>query len=337
MHSALSVNLDDFKYFLAVARRGRLVLAAERLQVEHTTVSRRIQSLEKGLGVRLFERTPGGWVLSEAGARLFPTAVEIEELTQRAQADASGSDDNVRGGVRILANDGVGAFLAPPMLERLQRRLPHVSFEVLTTSQVLSYRTGEFDIALTIHRPDSDLVTSEKVTDYSLRLNASADYLARHPPVTETDQLADHSMIWYVESLIGLPELRFFTEIVGQPQFGFRSNSIFAQHRAVAAGAGIGLLPCYLADSDPSLVPVLHSQMTVQRTYWLAVPNAVGRVRRVALTAQHLLRELQGIPDRLEPPPAESHAPQSRRQQGAPASVPVRCAQVVALPAWPGP
>lgn len=297
------MNLDDLKYFLAVARHGRLVLAAERLEVEHTTVSRRIQSLEKALGVRLFERTSGGWLLSEAGARLFPHAVEIEELAQRAQADASGSDHNVRGGVRILANDGIGAFLAPPLLERLRRRLPYVSFEVLTTSQVLSYRTGEFDVALTIHRPDSDLVTSQKVTDYSLRLYASAGYLARHAPITQTDQLAAHSMIWYVESLVALPELRLFHEIVGEPQFGFRSNSVFAQHRAVAAGAGIGLLPCYLADSDPSLMPVLHSQVTVRRTYWIAVPNAVGRVRRVALTAQHLLRELQNMPECLEPDP----------------------------------
>lgn len=185
----------------------------------------------------------------------------------------------------------------------LQRRLPQVSFEVLTTSQVLSYRTGEFDVAITIHKPDSDLVTSHQVVDYSLRLYASADYLSLHPPITETDQLAAHSMVWYVESLVGLPELRFFNEIVGQPQFGLRSNNVFAQHRAVAAGAGIGLLPCYLADSDPALVPVLHSQVTVQRTYWMAVPNAVGRVRRVALTAQYLLRELQAMPDRLKPPP----------------------------------
>lgn len=302
MHTP-QLDLDDLKYFLAVARHGRLVTAAERLGVEHSTVSRRVRGLEKALGVRLFEKTPAGWTLAEAGARLLPHATEIEELAQRAQADASGSDAQIRGTVRILANEGVGAFLLPSILVDLQQRVPRVGFEVVTTSQVLSFRTGEFDIAITIHRPDSDMVISQKLVDYSLRLYASSDYLGRHPPVHTPEQLDGHWMVWYIESLVGLPELRFFEEIVGEPQFAFRSSSLFAQHQAVVAGAGIGLLPCYLADLDPRLIPVLHSDVTVCRSYWLVIPKAVGRVRRVSLTAQSLVKRFAAMGDRLEPGP----------------------------------
>lgn len=302
MHSP-PLQLDDLKYFLAVARHGRLVTAAERLGVEHSTVSRRVHGLEKALGVRLFEKTQSGWILAEAGARLLPHATEIEELAQRAQADASGSDAQVRGAVRVLANEGVGAYLTPPLLVELQQQVPRVGFEVVTTSQVLSFRTGEFDIAITIHRPDSDLVISQKLADYSLRLYASSEYLSRHPRIETPEQLDGHWMVWYIESLVGFPELRFFEEIVGEPQFAFRSSSLVAQHQAVAAGAGIGLLPCYVADLDSRLLPVLHSDVTVRRTYWLVIPKAVGRARRVSLTAQFLLKKFAAMTDRLEPDP----------------------------------
>lgn len=71
-------SADNLRYFLEVARTGRLNDAARNLGVDHTTVGRRITALEKSIGERLFDRSPGGWQLTEAGADLFPRAETVE-------------------------------------------------------------------------------------------------------------------------------------------------------------------------------------------------------------------------------------------------------------------
>ena len=69
---------NDLRYFLELSRQGKLVKAALRLQVDHTTVSRRIASLEKQLQARLFDKSPTGYQLTDAGMRLLPMAEKIE-------------------------------------------------------------------------------------------------------------------------------------------------------------------------------------------------------------------------------------------------------------------
>ena len=83
---------NDLRYFLELSRQGKLVRAAARLHVDHTTVSRRITALEKQLDVRLFDKSPNGYQLTDAGLRLLPLAEQIETRSNQLYQDIAGKD-----------------------------------------------------------------------------------------------------------------------------------------------------------------------------------------------------------------------------------------------------
>ena len=82
---------DSMQSFLAIARAGRLTVAAQRLGIDHTTLSRRIKDLEAALQTRLFDRSVGGYVLTSQGERFLESAQAVETLALEVLRDVAGS------------------------------------------------------------------------------------------------------------------------------------------------------------------------------------------------------------------------------------------------------
>ena len=108
-HTLSNFDWNDLRSFLAVARSGRLTVAAARLQLDHTTLSRRIGGLEHALKAKLFDRSPSGYTLTEQGRRLLPVAEEMERLALGASELVGGSATAVEGTVRIGSPEGFGS------------------------------------------------------------------------------------------------------------------------------------------------------------------------------------------------------------------------------------
>lgn len=301
MHSYGKANLDDLRYFLALARHGRMVAVGERLGVEHTTVSRRVAALEKAVGHRLFERTRTGWAMTEAGRRLLPHAERIEAEAVLAFTDADDESRAISGLVRLIATDAAGSVLVTPALASLHTRHPGIDLELVTTSALISHHTGQFDVAVTLHRPELPRLHTRPLGEYALRLYASPGYLRDRAPVRTPDDLAEHEMVWYIESLLDLPELRVLHQVSETATFAFRSSNVFAQLEAVAAGMGIGLLPAFFAEGDSRVVPVLAAELEVTRTFWMIVPSALLNVERVRIVCEHLAAWFEEQADVLRP------------------------------------
>jgi DNA-binding transcriptional LysR family regulator len=286
------LSADDLRFFLQVARRGRLVAAAEPLGVDHTTVSRRVSRLERELGRRLFHRTATGWTLTDAGRRLLPHAEAVDAAVHAAASEeAPDAQGRLAGTVRIATPEGFGAFLLVPGLGALRTRHPELTVQVVTSTQSVPLGTREFDVAVTVDEPVSRQLHHRVLTPYQLRLYATPGYLAGHPPVRGRADLREHSLIWYVDDLLDVAPLRMLNEVLpGQP-VAVQSNAVSAHWQAAAAGLGVALLHRYVGDQDPRLVPVLPDQVTVDRRYWLAVPRELLRHQRVRAVCD-LLDEL---------------------------------------------
>lgn len=276
-----NVNLEDLRYFLALTRYGRLTVAAERLGVEHTTIRRRVAALEKQLATRLFDKSPQGWTLTSSGQRLLPYARRIEAEADAAHAVITDTQHSPQGTVRIVATDGFGGSVIAPGLARLRRRHPALEVELVTTSSLLSYGVGEFDIAVTIHRPERSGFQMTHLCDYDLRLYGNQQYLDEHATIRTARDLADHDLVWFVESLLDLPELQSAEEITSKANIVFRTTNLFAQLEAAANGVGLGLLPCFLAHHDSRLQPVLHEEVRARRSFWMIVPTRLMNTERV--------------------------------------------------------
>jgi DNA-binding transcriptional LysR family regulator len=284
---------DDLRFFLAVARAGRLTIAARRLGADHATVSRRITALEEALKAKLFERRPQGYALTEHGERLLAKAETMETQALAVSSEIGGADLALSGTVRVGTPDGFGTLFLAPRIARLAAQYPDLEIQLVAMPRLLSLSKREADVAISLAPPKEGKIVARKLSDYRLGLYASAAYLDRHPPITMRDDLHAHEMIGYIDDLIFMPELDYLDEVSKGLRPRLQSSNLVAQAQATLAGAGICVLPHFLAAQEPRLVPVLPAEVAIVRSFWLIVHADLKDVARVRATMDFLVREVR--------------------------------------------
>ena len=283
---------NDLRYFLELSRQDKLVRAAARLHVDHTTVSRRISALETQLDVRLFDRSPSGYRLTDAGLRLLPIAEQIETLSNRLYEEIAGKDARLGGTVRVATPEALGTQVIARHVAAFRAAHPDIEIELVAETRRTSLSKREADIAISLSRPDSGRLVAWKLCDYRLRLYGARDYLAAHAPILSQDDLAGHDFVSYIDDLIELPELRFFDSTIKNANVVFRSSNVSAQFNAIVDGIGLGLVHCFMAQREARLVPILPDRISVERSYWLLVHEDLRQVARVAAVCEFLTEVL---------------------------------------------
>lgn len=282
------MDWDNLRFFLEVSRAGRLTTAARRLGVDHTTVSRRLQALEKSMGIQLFLREPTGYQLTEAGRNLLPRVEAMESASMAIEQALPNPEAKLSGQVRIGATEGYGSLMIAGQLAALGKRYPHLNIDLLALPRAVRLSRHEADIVITLDRPERGPFIVTKLTDYVLRLYAAKSYLAQHAPLREREDLSAHPFVSYVEDLLFSKELLFLDGLVDSRSVGLRSTSVLAQQEAVAAGAGIAILPAFSADVDPRLQVVLPDEVSFSRTFWMLMPIEFKDVARIRVTWDYL-------------------------------------------------
>lgn len=295
------LSADNLRYFLEVARAGRLSDASRVLEVDHTTVGRRITALERAVGERLFDRAPGGWRLTEAGKRLLPRAEAVESAVLAAYDVRSGAADALTGSIRITTTDGFGAFIIAPRLVDLKNEHPRLTVELVTATVHDAVSERHFDVAVTLERPTSRAVRAEVLCDYHLGLYATADYLAANPPITKVADLRSHTLIWYVNALLDIEPLRILDELPHVQQVDAQISNITGHWLAARSGLGVAPLPAYIGNGDDRLTRVLPDVFNVRRMYWLVVPRELERLHRVRTVCTFLADTVEQHPDLHRP------------------------------------
>ncbi|QRG07884.1 LysR family transcriptional regulator [Xanthobacter dioxanivorans] len=279
---------DDLRYFLELARSRTLTEAARRLDVKHTTVSRRIQRLELVVGSPLFNRTSSGHVLTPRGQSLLAEAQVIEEHFLGIDEEFSDPSDEISGVVRIGCSEGYGVRVLPPHLRKLQGMHPNLRIDLIVQPRPIQLARNEADIVITIDRPGRGPYLLTKLVDYTLRLYASPSYLAERPPIASLEDLQHNRFVSYIEESGPAKGLPAILDLVQSSCSTLRSTSIFAQLAAIAGGAGIGILPSYLANGRDDLLPVLGKTVVFKRTYWMFMPAELKRIARVPVVWRFL-------------------------------------------------
>lgn len=289
-------NWNDLRAFLAVARTGRLTTAAPRIGMDHTTVARRIGALEDGLGARLFARSPQGYALTAHGERLLPTAEKIESLAMLAGAELGEADQAVTGTVRIGAPEGFGSYILAPLMARLAERHPALDIQLVAISGVLSLSKREADVAVTLSAPREGRLVSRKLTDYRLSLYAAPAYLDARPPIRTRADMAGQRFIGYIGDLLYAPELDYMQAPDVDIHVGLQSSNLIAQLQACLAGAGLCVLPDFIAAREPGLVRVLPEAVALERSLWLVVHADLRTLARVRAVTEMIVEAVKADP-----------------------------------------
>ena len=279
-----SLNWDDLKFFLEVARTRKASVAAKRLAVDYTTVSRRISSLEVSLGTLLFEKSrTNGFVLTAEGQRLLGYAESIESTLHMACEQVSGSGVALSGHVRMGCTEGFGSFFVTPQLSHFVDTYPAISVDILPLPHFISLSKREADIVIALERPEHGPYVCCKLCDYKLQLYATQDYLDQHPPIQSPADLAEHPFISYVDDLAFSSELLYLANVVPGASASLRSTSVIAQYVAAQQGRSMAILPCFLAAQDPRLLPVLGEQISITRQFWMYCREDLRKLKRITL------------------------------------------------------
>lgn len=281
-------NWNDLVFFLELARQSRLAPAAKRLKVDHTTVSRRVSELEKDLSVKLFNRKPDGFVLTDEGHRLFLIAEKIEQETLAIQPALGGQQSAANGRVRVATMEGIGAFYLAERFAELAAREPGILIELVTASHLINLTKREADIFLSFVKPEGQRLVVKQLGSFRLALYASADYIERNGMPATRDELGEHTFIDYVEDLVAIQHVHWLLDVLEPSKVTFRSSSMHAQQNAISAGIGIGLLPLFSAKRNPRLIPVLPDEVKVYRQAFLSVHEDLEFQGRVKPVIRHL-------------------------------------------------
>lgn len=292
-------NWDDLRLFLAVARSGGLLAASKRLGIDQTTVARRMSALEASFGSRLIDRSPRGVSLTGQGTALLLHAERMEAETLSAGEILGKVGQGISGVVRLATPESFGANLVAPAAAQLHARYPGLQLELASMARAVNLSRREADIAIGLSRPERGQLVSRKLADYRLGLYASRDYVAREGAPDRIEDLRSRPLIWYIDEMIDLPELRYLDQFAQDARTVFRSSSIVAQHAAIASGLGLGILHRFTADADSRLVRVLDDVIALKRTYWLTVHGDSQRIARVRATIDFLDDLVKANRDRL--------------------------------------
>ncbi|WP_378734156.1 LysR family transcriptional regulator [Nocardia brasiliensis] len=274
-------SADDLLVLLAVGRSGRFVSAAEELGINHTTISRRIAALEHSLGGRVLTRAAGGWELTDLGREALAAAEVVESAVTSLAADTSGNRV-LQGVVRISATDGFSAYLAAPAAAEVQRQHPKIAVEIVATTRRASTQRSGLDLEVVVGEPQVHRATAFRLSDYCLGLYGSRDYLREHGTPASIEDLAQHPLVYFIDSMLQVDDLDLASSFAPAMRESVTSTNVFVHVEATRAAAGIGLLPCFMADRHADLTRVLAAEVSVKLAYWLVARAETLRRPEVA-------------------------------------------------------
>lgn len=289
-HFSTLENWADLELFLKVARAGSFSAAARAVGIEQSTVSRRIQQLERGLGLALFERQATRSVLTPIGESLVKRAEAIEANVHAFVDEAQGSEREVCGTVRVALTESIAVYsVIPEVLPALRKCYPNLKIELLTSYLVAQLGQREAEIALRFFRPVSGDLVVQKVATMKTAVIAHKSF--RRAKKEDVPFISVH-----LEGMVTAEESYLQTFIQRDPQL--ITSSYHSQIEAVRAGLGAALIPRSLKRIDRSLVELnFNLPPTPELSLWLAAPRSLRHVPRIDAVWTTLLTQLKSLDD----------------------------------------
>lgn len=280
--------------------------AAEKLRVDHTTVSRRVRELERSLNTSLFSRGKSGFNLTETGVRLLEFAEGMEGHASSIAEVIAGVDGGEAGGaVRLASMEGIGSLYLTRLFGDFNKRYPGVQVELITDYRMLDLSRREADVFISFFKPVGKRLSVKKIGEFKVSLFASKRYLAERGNPVSIEELDDHVFVDFIDELVHVRENRWLSDILRPRQIAFRSTSLVAQYLYVSNHQAIAMLPSFVAANNPELLPVMPELFTV-RDIWISVHEDLLHITRIKVILSFLEKRIAEDRDFLMPPGTQS-------------------------------
>jgi DNA-binding transcriptional LysR family regulator len=286
---------DDLRTVLAIARSGSLSGAARALDLEHSTVFRRLEEIERRLGTTLFERSRSGYQANAHGEAVAEAARAMEEAALAAERRVLGADASLTGVVRIATSEMLGTYLLPRLLEDFLLAHPQIEVEVDIANRAVDLGRREADLALrATMAPPEDLI-ARKVGEIGSAIYATPTLRHRLGADAPLESLP---WIGFDGAMGGVLQARWMRETLPQVRPRLRMDSFLAIIQAAALGVGVAALPAFAAAQEPRLIRISEPLPVAMNVWLLTHPDVRGNARVRALL-QHIAERTPPLLEKL--------------------------------------
>lgn len=274
-------NWDEIKTAYQVARMGTVSGAADVLGVHHATVIRHIDALEGRLGVKLFQRHARGYNATEAGQDLLRVAQATDDQFNQLAGRIRGRGNDVSGDLVVTSLIDMAPRVVP-LLVSFQRDYPDVVVRYLTGDRLFRLEYGEAHVAIRAgtapNQPDNVV---QEFHRHRIGLYAHKSYIARFGVPENLSDFANHQFVAQDSDESRAPYAQWLRQNAPSETLRFRSSDTRAMRAAVLAGAGIGFLPAFEAQTNPDLTEVYPHQDAWDGPLWLVTHVDLHRTTKV--------------------------------------------------------
>jgi len=288
-----TLEWDSLRHALAIGAAGSISGAARALGVNHTTVLRRLEALEAQLGTRLFDRQRGGYQPTEAGLVLLEQARHMATRADEVERQVLGRDRELTGSLRVTTAFVLMDHLLPQPLADFARAYPGIEVEMVEnavladlsspSAAAAQYRSGrEADVALRLsahvaeHLVGRDLgMTQCRV--YALR--GAPDLPQGQTPIAELTR--DAPWVAFERGASGRIYDRWMREHLAHAHVRLRVDIFNAKAAMLRTGIGVGILPTFMQDKHPELVPVSEPIAELAAPVWMLTHPDLRKTARV--------------------------------------------------------
>jgi len=263
---------EDLRHFSAFTSAGSLSAAAKALGVDHATVARRIASLEASLKLKLVDRRPRAYVLTDEGRRVAELAEQMTLSSFALEHFASAGQQAVEGEVVLSAPPALLGSIVARRLGELYQRYPQLRLKLVGSKSKASLARREADISIALARPTEPTLVVILLGHLHYRLYASASYLAS----------------------AAASQQRWLNRQAGQQPFVLHSNDLRIQAQACAGGIGIACLPAFMAH-EHGLKEAGSPEQTMSIEIWLAVHEDVRATPRIKAVTDFLQQQVRPL------------------------------------------
>lgn len=249
--------------------------------------------MEKRIQRKLVTRETSGYRLTEYGVELLPFAERCEAAVLELQRHVQDKIRDLTGIIRVTCPEPlVARIMKSPLLERFNARHPNLKIEFISSDRYLDLSKGEADVAFRSGDTDDELI-GRKIAESFWAVYASKDYIARNGRPSQLDELTNHPIVAFDETLSTHRALTWLKDVVPQAKVVSRHNSVLGLVSAIKSGIGIGPLPTALRDAESELMRLIGPIPAMTRNWrMLAHPG----LRRPPVSQPCLILLLMKVP-----------------------------------------
>ena len=287
---------DDLRYFLAVARQGSTIAAGRALQVNQSTVHRRLTALELRIGRPLVKRHPTGYRLTELGEEMVAYAEKVEQAVQAFEQQLEAIRRDAVGVVRVTCPEPIiYRITQSSLLDRFHARYPGIRVEFVMSDKYLDLAKGEVDVALRSGDTDDNELVGRKIADSFWAVYASRTYVEQHGRPERVEDLERHPLVGFDDTMTNHRASKWLRQVAPDGKIVARNNSVLGLVYAAKAGVGVAPLPTALGYAEADLVRVLGPIPELARIWRLLTTAELRSTPRVAAFFDFIVEEIDTL------------------------------------------